>query len=55
MIKLRDRYNKIIGEACNKDPDDVFAAARRDFWLDAGQALEYGLVNKVAVTRKDLG
>ena len=27
---------------------------RRDFWLDAGQALEYGLVNKVVVHRKDL-
>jgi ATP-dependent Clp protease protease subunit len=55
VIKLRDRYNKIIGEACKKDPDDVFEAARRDFWLDAGQALEYGLVNKVVVHRKDLG
>ncbi|MFN3240830.1 MAG: ATP-dependent Clp protease proteolytic subunit [Planctomycetota bacterium] len=54
VIKLRDRYNKIIGEACNKNPDDVFEAARRDFWLDAGQALEYGLINKVVVTRKDL-
>lgn len=54
VIKLRDRYNKIIGDACKKDPDDVYQAARRDFWLDAGQALEYGLVNKVVVTRKDL-
>ena len=55
VIKLRDRYNKIIGDACGKDPDDVFDAARRDFWLDAQQALDYGLVNKGVVTRSDLG
>lgn len=54
VIKLRDRYNKIIGDACSKDPDDVFQAARRDFWLDATQALEYGLIDKVVVNRKDL-
>ncbi|MCK5943524.1 MAG: ATP-dependent Clp protease proteolytic subunit [Planctomycetes bacterium] len=54
VIKLRDRYNKIIGEACGKNPDDVFEAARRDFWLDAGQALEYGLIDKVVANRKDL-
>jgi len=54
VIKLRDRYNKIIGDACKKEPDDVFAAARRDFWLDANQALEYGLIDKVVVNRADL-
>ena len=32
----------------------MFEAARRDFWLDAAQALDYGLVDKVVVTRKDL-
>ncbi|MFK7740189.1 MAG: ATP-dependent Clp protease proteolytic subunit [Planctomycetota bacterium] len=54
VIKLRDRYNRIIAEACGKKPEDVFEAARRDFWLDAGQALEYKLVDKVLRTRKDL-
>lgn len=54
IIKLRDRYNKIIAEACNKAPEDVLEAARRDFWLDAGQALEYGLVSKVVKQRSEL-
>ncbi|HEB52738.1 MAG TPA: ATP-dependent Clp protease proteolytic subunit [bacterium] len=54
ILKLRDRYNKIIAEACGKTPEDVLEAARRDFWLDAGQALEYQLVDKVIATRKDL-
>ena len=47
IIKLRDRYNKIIADTCNKKPEDVMEAARRDYWLGAGEALEYGLVAKV--------
>lgn len=54
ILKLRDRYNKIIADACGKTNEEVLEAARRDFWLDAGQALEYGLVNKVLQKRKDL-
>jgi ATP-dependent Clp protease protease subunit len=54
ILKLRDRYNKIIAEACGKAANDVLEAARRDFWLDAGQALEYGLVNKVLKSRDEL-
>jgi ATP-dependent Clp protease protease subunit len=54
ILKLRDRYNRIIADACNKKPEDVTEAARRDFWLDAGQALEYGLVCKVLKKRDEL-
>ncbi len=54
ILKLRDRYNRIIAEQCNKTPEQVLEAARRDFWLDAGQALEYGLVSKVVKKRDEL-
>jgi ATP-dependent Clp protease protease subunit len=54
IIKLRDRYNRIIAEQCGKTLEQVTEAARRDFWLDAPQALEYGLVCKVATKRDDL-
>lgn len=54
ILKLRDRYNRIIADACGKKLEEVTESARRDFWLDAGQALEYGLVNKVLRSRKDL-
>lgn len=54
ILKLRDRYNRIIADACGKKPEDVTEAARRDFWLDAGQALEYGLVHKVVRKRDEL-
>ncbi len=54
ILKLRDRYNRIIAETCGQKAEDVLERARRDFWLDAGQALEYGLVCKVAQKRSDL-
>ncbi|MFY9341887.1 MAG: ATP-dependent Clp protease proteolytic subunit [Planctomycetota bacterium] len=54
ILKLRDRYNRIIAEACGKKPEEVTESARRDFWLDAGQALEYGLVAKVVKKRDEL-
>jgi ATP-dependent Clp protease protease subunit len=54
ILKLRDRYNRIIAETCGKTPEAVLDAARRDFWLDAGQALEYGLVHKVVKKREEL-
>ena len=54
ILKLRDRYNRIIAETCNKTLEQVTESARRDFWLDAGQALEYGLVTKVVKKRDEL-
>ena len=54
ILKLRDRYNRIISETCNQKMEDVLESSRRDFWLDAGQALEYGLVNKVVSKRSEI-
>lgn len=54
ILKLRDRYNKIIAEATGRSADEILEHARRDFWLDAGQALEYGLIAKVVRQRAEL-
>jgi ATP-dependent Clp protease protease subunit len=54
ILKLRDRYNKIIAEATGRSDAQVLEDARRDFWLDAGKALEYGLVHKVIKRRDEL-
>ena len=54
ILKLRDRYNKIIAEATGRAPELVLEDARRDFWLDAGRALEYGLIAKVVKKRDEL-
>jgi ATP-dependent Clp protease protease subunit len=54
ILKMRDRYNRIIAEATGRTPEQVLEDARRDFWLEAGAALEYGLVSKIIEKRSEL-
>ena len=54
VLKLRQRYNKIICEATGQDPERVLEDARRDFWLSAEEAVEYGLVTRVVVNHRDI-
>ncbi len=54
VVKLRVRYNRIIADATGKSPEDVVADAHRDFWLNATEAKEYGLIDRVISNRSDL-
>lgn len=54
VLKLRERYNSIICDATGQDPQKVLEDVRRDFWLNAKEALDYGLVDRVVSTRKEL-
>lgn len=51
ILKLRERYNRIVAEACKRDIEKISEDTRRDFWLGANEAKDYGLIAKV-VTRK---
>lgn len=52
--RIRGRINAIIAEETGRTQDDVALDTERDYWLNASEALEYGLVSKVLRTRKDL-
>ncbi len=54
ILKMRERYNKIIADASGQTPEKVLADVNRDFWLNAEEAKEYGLVGKVISARKEL-
>jgi ATP-dependent Clp protease protease subunit len=54
VIKLRERYIRIIADATGQDRERVLHDARRDFWLNSAQALEYGLVDEVVRERSEL-
>ena len=45
---------KIISEATGKDLKKVEADTDRDYWLDADEALEYGLISKIISNRDEL-
>lgn len=54
IIKLRERYNVIIGRETGKNVDQVTKDADRDFWLSADEAKDYGLVGSIAEKISDI-
>ncbi len=55
ILKMRERYNRIVAEATSQSPEKVLADVNRDFWLNAEEALEYGLVGKIVTKREEIG
>jgi ATP-dependent Clp protease protease subunit len=54
ILRLRDRYNKILADRVGKDLATVTHDADRDFGLTAEEAHEYGMVSKVITRRKEM-
>ena len=54
MLKLRERAAQIIGNEIGVPPDKIVSDATRDFWLDAGEAMKYKLVDRIVSGRGDL-
>ena len=55
IVKLRVRYNEIVGKECGKTMEQVTKDADRDFWLSPEEAAKYGLVGKVVKNMGELG
>ena len=55
IVRMRERYNRVVAEAVGKDLETVGRDVDRDFWLNAEQAHEYGLVDRVVRRRADVG
>jgi len=51
-----EKTNKILfellGEFCDKDPEQVTKDSERDFWLSAEEALEYGIIDEIIKSKK---
>ena len=54
VVKLRKRYNQVIADCTGKDAERVTEDSHRDFWLNAVEAKDYGLVTRVVASRADL-
>ena len=53
-MKLRETYNSIIADECGKTTKQVLKDASRDFWLDAKEAVDYGLATKIVNSQSEL-
>jgi ATP-dependent Clp protease, protease subunit len=50
--KVNNILFKLLGEYCGKPADVVMADATRDFWLNAEDALEYGIIDTIVKRNK---
>ena len=54
ILRLRKRINNIISEATGQSIEKVEKDTDRNYWLSANEAIEYGIVNKVISSYKEL-
>jgi ATP-dependent Clp protease protease subunit len=54
ILRTRERIVRIISKQTGKPFEKVLADVERDFWMNAEEAIEYGIVSRVIESYKDL-
>ena len=54
LEKIKEKLNRIISEATGTALETVASDTDRDHWLDADQALAYGLISRIVKSREEL-
>ena len=54
MEKIRVKINKIIAEGTGTPLEQVTKDTDRDYWLDADEAVKYGLISSIISTKSEL-
>jgi len=55
LEKLREKINTLIAEETGQTVDKVAKDTDRDYWLNAEEALAYGLISRIITNRSELG
>lgn len=50
--KVNHELFVLLGSYCDKDPEQVKSDATRDFWLNAEEALKYGIIDEIVKNNK---
>lgn len=54
LEKIKAKINALISEQTNKSVDSVALDTDRDYWLDAEEAVKYGLISRIVKTREEI-
>jgi ATP-dependent Clp protease protease subunit len=54
LDKLREKINRLIADETGNPVGQVEKDTDRDYWMNASEAVKYGLLNKVIVRRDEL-
>jgi ATP-dependent Clp protease, protease subunit len=55
ILRTRERIAKVIAKQTGQTLQKVLSDMERDFWMNAEEAVAYGLVSKVIESSRDLG
>jgi ATP-dependent Clp protease protease subunit len=54
ILKLRQKVNELLAKECGKPVEKIAEDTRRDYWLSAEEAREYGLITKIVARASEL-
>jgi ATP-dependent Clp protease, protease subunit len=54
ILKMRERLNRLFARETGQPLERIEDDTRRNFWLDASAAIEYGLVGKIIDSEREL-
>ncbi len=52
ILKLKDKLNRILRDNTNQDLQKIEQDTERDYFLEANEALEYGLIDQIITKKK---
>jgi ATP-dependent Clp protease protease subunit len=55
LEKLRQRINRLVSEETGQPPEKVERDTDRDYWMNAEEAVSYGLLSRIVKNRNELG
>jgi ATP-dependent Clp protease protease subunit len=54
ILKIREKINRLIADETGQPLERVETDTRRNYWMNAEEALDYGLVSRIINSRKEL-
>ena len=54
ILKTREKINQLLAKECGQKLERVSGDTIRDYWMDAKEALEYGLISKIIESPSDI-
>lgn len=54
ILYTKQKLNRILAESTGKDVEVIAADTERDNWKSAQEAVEYGLIDKIVTSRKEM-
>jgi ATP-dependent Clp protease protease subunit len=54
ILKCREKINRMIATETNQEFEKVENDTKRNYWMSADEALEYGLISKIIKTNGDI-